>query len=200
VSRWQAETGGSRGPSYDQAFRDLASKGVDVHGEATRVADLVPPGARVLDAGCGTGRVAVELARRGYAVTGVDDDRSMLDVARERAPELDWRLQDLAALDDDEAFDLVVAAGNVLVYLAPGTEPEVVRRLGRALRPGGLLVSGWRTDRAPDDGRPRLAVAAYDAWAAAAGLDPAALWSTWDAEPWRDDSDWCVRVHRRPGG
>ena len=200
MSRWLEETGGTRGASYDEAFRALAATGVDVHGEAARVAALVPPGSRVLDAGCGTGRVAVELARRGYEVTGLDGDASMLEVAREQAPDLDWRLQDLATLDDEAAYDLVVAAGNVVVYLAPGTEPEVLVRLGRALRPGGLLVSGWRTERAEDDGRPRLAVEQYDAWAADAGLEPVQRWSTWDGGAWHDESDWCVRVHRRPPG
>ena len=198
MSRWLEETGGTRGESYDEAFRALAASGADVHGEASRVAALVRPGSRVLDAGCGTGRVAVELARRGYEVTGVDGDPSMLEVARREAPGLDWRLQDLATLDDEAAYDLAVAAGNVVVYLTPGTEAEVLRRLGRALRPGGLLVSGWRTERAEDDGRPRLGLQQYDAWAAAAGLEPLHAWSTWDAEPWHDDSGWCVRVHRRP--
>ena len=198
MSRWLQDTGGGRGASYDDAFRRLAASGVDVHGEAACVAALVPSGARVLDAGCGTGRVAVELTRRGYAVTGVDSDPSMLAVARARAPELPWHLQDLVELEDEAAYDLVVAAGNVMVFLTPGTGPEVVRRLGRALRPGGLLVSGWRTERAEDDGRPVLAVREYDAWAQAAHLQPVARWSTWDAAAWRDDADWCVRVHRRP--
>ena len=61
MSRWLEETGGSRGPSYDAAFRELAASGMDVHGEAAYVAALVPPGIRVLDAGCGTGRVAAGL-------------------------------------------------------------------------------------------------------------------------------------------
>ena len=198
MSRWLDETGGSRGPAYDQAFRDLAASGADVHGEAARVAALVPPGARVLDAGCGTGRVAVELARRGYAVVGVDSDPSMLAVARQKAPELDWRLADLAGFRTSLQFDLVVAAGNVLVYLADGTQLAAVTSMAGALVPGGLLVSGWRTDRAPDDGRPVLPVTTYDAWAREAGLEPVARWSTWDADPWHDDADWCVAVHRRP--
>ena len=68
---------------------------------------------------------------------------------------------------------------------------EVVRRLAAHVRPGGLLVSGWRTDRlSPQD---------YDAWCAAAGLEPVARHSTWDGEPWRDDADWCVAVHRARG-
>jgi SAM-dependent methyltransferase len=189
MSRWLQETGGARGSSYDQAFRDLAASGVDVHGEAAFVADLVPAGARVLDAGCGTGRVAVELARRGYEVTGVDNDASMLDVAR-RSPDVRWHDADLSALSLPERFDLVVAAGNVVVFLAEGTEQEVLRRLAAYLVPGGLLVSGWRTDR--------LSAHEYDRLAGGAGLVPVDRWSTWDREPWRDDAAWCVRVHRRP--
>lgn len=169
-------------------FQALAESGADVHGEAAYVAALLPPGGRVLDAGCGTGRVAIELARRGYDVVGVDSDASMLDVARRKAPDLPWHLADLAELDAHEAYDLVVAAGNVMIFVAPGTGPAVVARLAAALRPGGLLVSGWRTEELP--------VAEYDAWTAAAGLQPVVRHATWDAEPWRDDAEWCVAVDR----
>ena len=191
MTRWLDATGGSRGASYDEAFRELAASGADVHGEAALVAGLVPPGARVLDAGCGTGRVAVELARRGHDVAGADNDDSMLEVAR-RSAGVRWYDADLATLDLPERFDLVVAAGNVVVFLAEGTEQEVLRRLAAHLVPGGLLVSGWRTDR--------LAAQAYDLLAAGAGLEPVERWSTWDRDPWRDDADWCVAVHRRPDG
>ena len=201
MSRWLDETGGTRGPSYDAAFRRLAASGVDVHGEAGYVAALVPPGSTVLDAGCGTGRVAIELARRGYDVVGVDSDPSMLDVARQQAPYLPWHLADLTALPGDEhtrAYDLVVAAGNVVVFLAPGTGPRVLAALAGSLRPGGLLVSGWRTDRAGDTDGPVLAVEDYDRWCTAAGLQPVLRHSTWDGAAWRDDAPWCVAVHRRP--
>ncbi len=188
MSRWLQETGGDRGEAYDEAFRALAASGMDVHGEAAYVAALVPPGARVLDAGCGTGRVGIELALRGYDVVGVDSDASMLDVARRTAPSLEWRLADLAALTDTSSYDLVVAAGNVMIFLEPGTGPSVVGRLAAALRPGGLLVSGWRTDE--------LAVADYDGWAAAAGLVPVARHATWQGAPMTDDAGWCVAVDR----
>jgi SAM-dependent methyltransferase len=187
VSRWLDETGGDRGASYDERFRALAASGVHVHGEADFVASLLPAGT-VLDAGCGTGRVAVELAARGYDVVGVDSDASMLEVARRH--DLAWVLGDLATLDLGRAFDLVVCAGNVMVFLAPGTEAEVVLRLAAHLVPGGLLVSGWRTDR--------LSRTSYDGLVAAAGLEQVARYSTWDADPWRDDADWCVAVDRRP--
>jgi SAM-dependent methyltransferase len=188
MSRWLEETGGTRGQSYAEAFRALAASGKDVHGEAAYVAALVPPGSRVLDAGCGTGRVAIELARRGYDVVGVDNDPSMLAVARETAPELRWVDGDLASLSLDARFDLVVAAGNVMVFLAPGTEPAVVERLAAHLEPGGLLVSGWRTDR--------LAVPTYDAWARAAEVEPVVRHATWDGDPWSEGADWCVAVDR----
>ena len=188
MSRWLQETGGTRGAAYVERFRALAASGVDVHGEAAYVAALVPPGAKVLDAGCGTGRVAAELARRRYDVVGVDSDPSMLEVARE-LPGVEWLEGDLAELDLDDRFDLVVAAGNVMVFLAPGTEAEVVRRLAALLRPGGLLVSGWRTDRLP--------VQHYDALAAAAGLEQVVRHGTWQGDPWRPDADWCVAVDRR---
>jgi 2-polyprenyl-3-methyl-5-hydroxy-6-metoxy-1,4-benzoquinol methylase len=192
MSRWLQETGGERGPSYEQAFRDLAASGVDVHGEAAFVerllTTLAPPGHSVLDAGCGTGRVARELARRGTSVVGVDSDASMLDVAREQAPELRWLVADLVELELSERFDVVVAAGNVMVFLAPGTEAEVVRRLAAHVRPGGALVSGWRTDRMTRE--------QYDALAEAAGLELVARYATWDAAPWLSDADWCVAVDR----
>ena len=72
VTRWQ-------GDEYQRRFDELASKGVDVHGEADFVMRYRP--ASVLDAGCGTGRVAIELARRGVDVVGVDVDASMLATA-----------------------------------------------------------------------------------------------------------------------
>ncbi len=197
MSRWLQETGGGRGAAYDEAFRALAASGADVHGEAAYVAALAPPGARVLDAGCGTGRVAIELAQRGYDVVGVDSDASMLEVARLNAPQLEWRLEDLATSDLQDGFDLVVAAGNVLVYLAEGTEVEALRRMAQALVPGGLLVSGWRTERAAADGRPALPVASYDRWVSEVGLEPVARHATWQGAPWAPEADWCVAVDRK---
>ncbi|MGB8652659.1 MAG: class I SAM-dependent methyltransferase [Mycobacteriales bacterium] len=191
MTRWLQETGGTRGEDYAARFAALAASGVDVHGEAAYVDTLLPRGAAVLDAGCGTGRVAVELARRGHDVVGVDNDASMLAVAQ-RSPDVTWELQDLAALDLAARFDLVVAAGNVVVFLAPGTEPEAVRRMAAHLVPGGLLVCGWRTDR--------LSVRAYDSWVRAAGLEPVARHATWHGDPWHDGADWCVAVDLSPTG
>lgn len=191
MSRWLAETGGTSGEAYAARFAALAASGVDPHGEAAYVDSLLTGPSDVLDAGCGTGRVAVELARRGHRVTGVDSDGSMLDVAR-RSPGVTWELADLAVLDLDLSFDLVVAAGNVMVFLEPGSEPGVVRQLTAHLRPGGLLVCGWRTDR--------LALSTYEQWVEQAGLQPVVRHATWDAGPWHPDADWCVAVDSRGPG
>jgi SAM-dependent methyltransferase len=145
----------------------------------------------VLDAGCGTGRVAVELARRGIDVTGVDLDRSMLDVARAKDPRVRWVLADLAEVDLARTFEVVVMAGNVMIFLAPGTEARVVANLAGHLEPGGALVSGFTLDPA------RLTLADYDAHAEAAGLVLAERWATWDRRPF-EGGDYAVSVHRRP--
>jgi SAM-dependent methyltransferase len=191
VSRWLSETGGTSGKAYAARFAALAALGTEMHGEASYVDSLLTGPSDVLDAGCGTGRVAVELARRGHRVVGADNDASMLEVAR-RSPEVRWELADLAVMDLTDRFDLVVAAGNVMVFLEPGSEARVVARLAAHLRPGGLLVCGWRTDR--------LALSTYERWVAQAGLEPLARHATWDAAPWRDDADWCVAVDLAPAG
>lgn len=143
----------------------------------------------VLDAGCGTGRIARELVRRGVDVVGVDLDPDMLATARRRAPSGAWTLADLATVDLGRTFDVVLAAGNVLILLAPGTEAAVLTNLARHVAGGGALVAGFQL-------RQGLTVAEYDALAAGAGLRLADRWSTWDRDPWRSDGDYAVSVHR----
>ncbi|MBA2952013.1 class I SAM-dependent methyltransferase [Streptomyces himalayensis] len=200
MSRWQKLTGGTSGDEYAARFAALARSGKDVHGEARFCAALVPAGARVLDAGCGTGRVAIRLAELGYDCVGIDLDASMLDVARAQAPELPWYRTDLAEFDPaqigiDADFDLVVAAGNVLPLLAPGTEATVVKRLAAALRPGGLLVAGFGLDAAHLPVPPGITLPEYDAYCAAAGLALVDRFATWDADAY-DGGGYAVSVHR----
>jgi 2-polyprenyl-3-methyl-5-hydroxy-6-metoxy-1,4-benzoquinol methylase len=178
------------GDDYQARFDELAKGGKDVHGEAAFVEALGP--ATVLDAGCGTGRVAIELAHRGIDVVGVDRDRSMLDVARARAPELTWIEADLGDLDLERTFEAVVMAGNVLLFVAPGTEDAVVARTAAHVEPGGMLVAGFQLRR---DG---YGLAALDEAAANAGLVLEARYSTWDRATFVPASDYAVSVFRRP--
>ena len=199
VNRWLAETGGTRGAEFAARFAALAAEGADVHGEAALVDALLPRGAAVLDGGCGTGRVAVELARRGHGVAGVDLDPSMVAQARALAPHLPYARGDLLTVAERDLggvgppFDAVVLAGNVVVYLTEGTETAVVARLAGWLRPGGVLVAGFATDR-------HIGTADHDRWCRAAGLEPVRARATWavEAPPPGPGDDYAVLVHRRP--
>ncbi len=177
------------GKDYQARFDALAEAGAAVHGEADFVAALGPES--VLDAGCGTGRVAIELARRGVDVVGVDVEPSMIAAARARAPDLDWLVADLAALDLGRVFDVVVMAGNVLLFTPPGTQGRVVAGCARHVHPGGVLVCGMQLDRGYD-------LATYDDHCAAAGLEPTGRWATWARAPYAPGSDYAVSAHSRP--
>ncbi len=150
----------------------------------------------MLDAGCGTGRVAIELARRGYEVVGVDADRTMLDHARNKAPELSWLHGDLASIvvagetGERRCFDAAIAAGNVMIFLEPGTEAAVVANLAAHLRPGGALVAGFQLS----DGYLQLHI--FDALAERHGLTLESRWATWEGAAYAG-GDYAVSVHRK---
>ncbi|MDQ1396199.1 MAG: hypothetical protein QOG64_1458 [Acidimicrobiaceae bacterium] len=180
-----------RGEAYDGRFAALAAAGHDVHGEADLVASLGP--GSVLDAGCGTGRVAIELARRGIDVVGVDLDPAMLATARAKAPDLQWVEGDLSALSLGRTFDAVVMAGNVMIFLTPGTEAAVVQNMADHVGPGGMMIAGFSL------GPGRLDLVTYDRVAETAGLEREARYATWDRQPFDPGHDYAVSVHRRAG-
>lgn len=171
---------------YDDRWTRMAERGENPHGEADFVAGYAP--GSVLDAGCGTGRVAIELARRGIAVRGVDVDPDMIAVVAARAPESEWLVADLATLDLPESFDVVVLAGNVVPYVAEGDRQAAVAACARHLGTGGRLVAGF----ALRPGWPSLAE--YDSWCAAAGLRLVERFAGWDAVPY-SGGRYAVSVH-----
>lgn len=191
-TRWN-RTGAPRGDDYDARWRLMADSGQNIHGEADLVEALLKEsgGRSVLDAGCGTGRIAIELARRGFSVIGIDADPAMLDTARIKAPELTWIEVDLSEPDATGAapVDLVLLAGNVMIFLEPGTEGRTLTNLAGRLADGGLLVAGFALQ--PD----RLSLAHYDDLTDHAGLTPVARFATWDRQPF-DGGDYAVSVHR----
>ena len=175
------------GDDYQARFDRLAAAGADVHGEADFVMTFAP--ATVLDAGCGTGRVAIELARRGVDVVGVDTDASMLATARALGPDLTWVEHDLVGLDLGRTFDLVVMAGNVPLFTPPGTETALVAGAARHVAPGGYLVAGFSLGRG-------YGIDRYDVDCAAAGLAFVERFATWDRKPFAG-GDYAVSVHSR---
>lgn len=204
ATRWEriarASVGEEYAAAYARRFGDLAAAGHDIHGEATFVTGLVAPPARVLDAGCGTGRIAVRLDQLGYRVVGVDVDATMLAQARAEAPRLDWRLGDLATFDAGEAFDVVLLAGNILPLLEPGTLPAVCERLAAHTAPGGLVVCGFglEAEHLPG-GCPVTPLAEVDEAMAAAGLVPVERYGTWDRGAFETGAGYVVTLHGRPG-
>jgi trans-aconitate methyltransferase len=176
------------GDAYDARYERLAAAGEDVHGEANFVMRCSPTS--VLDAGCGTGRVARELARRGVDVEGVDIDEEMLQTARRKAPDLRWQCGDLVSVEIGRRFSAILVAGNVMILLTPGTESAVVANLVRHLEPGGLLIAGFQL--LPD----RMTIEEYDRITAAAGLVLIERWSTWGQAPWKPDGTYALSVHR----
>ncbi len=198
-TRWHQLSERPSGEDYAARFARLARSGQDVHGEATLVAGLVEPGARVLDAGCGTGRVGGRLAELGFEVVGVDVDESMLEVARREHPGVPWVDGDLAALPaqvtDRAPYDVVVLAGNVVPLLEAGTLPAAVAGVTGVLAPYGRLVAGFGLDPAHlPRGCPVTSLADYETTVAGAGLVVLERFSTWQAEPFDAAGGYVVSV------
>jgi 2-polyprenyl-3-methyl-5-hydroxy-6-metoxy-1,4-benzoquinol methylase len=189
------------GSEYDAPYEACAAAGQDVHGEANLIKKLlhsdlnqtasIPPYC-ILDAGCGTGRMAIELARQGVDIVGVDLDEVMLKQARTKAPQLDWRLGDLSSIELNKTFDAIVMAGNVMIYVTPGTEAATVANMERHLKAGGLLVAAFELTSHPWS---QLTIESYDQLAKTAGLKKVARWSTWEQGPWSQDDTYAVSVH-----
>jgi hypothetical protein len=84
-------------------------------------------------------------------------------------------------------------AGNVMIFVEPGSESTVVARCAGHLDPGGRLVVGFQL------GAGGLDLADYDTMAADAGLVLEARSATWDGQPWTVGGDYAVSVHKQPG-
>lgn len=174
--------------AYVERFRTLAADGFDLGGEARLIDAMVPRGARILDAGCGPGRVGGALHAAGHHVVGVDLDPELIEAARQDHPGPRWLVADLATLDlPDDRFELIVSAGNVMGFLAPATRQPVLARLRSHLSDGGRLVTGFGAGRGYPFGE-------FLTDAEAVGLRPQLTVSTWDLRPFTEASDFLVAV------
>jgi 2-polyprenyl-3-methyl-5-hydroxy-6-metoxy-1,4-benzoquinol methylase len=196
--RWFTDTSEGHSQWYIERFRKMRADGADLVGEARLVDALVPPRSRLLDAGCGTGRVAAELHRRGHTVVGVDVDPVLIASCQQEHPGPTWLQADLSELDlaglgEPEPFDAAVVAGNVMTFLAEGSEVDVLTRLAAHLVPDGRLAVGFGLDRGYD-------LADFDEHCRRAGLLLEHRLATWDVQPFTASSDFAVTLLRTPGG
>ena len=196
---WETKLAADPGHSrwYIERFRGLVADGMDIVGEGRTIDAMLARRSRVLDAGCGFGRVGGYLASVGHTVVGVDVDPTLIEAAAEDHPHATWLVGDLAELDlaargIPEKFDAIVCAGNVLPFAAPGTQGAVLSRFAAHVTPGGRVVVGFGTDR-------EYAVTSFLADIEASGLTPELLLSTWDLVPYRDGADFIVAILRRVG-
>ncbi|OMC06587.1 SAM-dependent methyltransferase [Mycolicibacter heraklionensis] len=195
-SLWMQKVAADPGHSqwYIERFREMARAGKDLAGEARLIDAMAARGARILDAGCGPGRVAGALAKCGHDVVGVDVDPQLIEAAEQDYPGPRYLVGDLAELDlpgrgIPEPFDLIVSAGNVMAFVAPSTRAEILRRLRAHCAADGRTVIGFGANRDYD----------FDQFlrdASAAGFATDLLLATWDLRPFTKDSDFLVAVLR----
>lgn len=118
---------------YDRSFQFIPSMAADL-------VDVLAPqaGERVIDLGCGTGRLTAEIAARGAAVIGIDADPAMVEAARSQYPDIEFRCADGADFSVGEGFDAVFS--NAALHWMKTPEP-VIASVAGALRPGGRFVA-----------------------------------------------------------
>jgi len=193
-SLWMQKVEADPGHSqwYIERFRALARAGEDLVGEARLIDAMAARGSRILDAGCGPGRIGGYLAAAGHEVVGVDVDPALIAAAEEDHPGPRWLVGDLAELDlpargIPEPSDLIVSAGNVMTFVAPSTRVQVLSRLRAHLADNGRVVIGFGAGRDYEFNQ-------FFQDASRAGLTPDLLLSTWDLRVFTDKSDFLVAV------
>lgn len=184
---------------YIERFKKMEEEGNDLAGESRLVDALASRGARILDAGCGPGRVGKQLHALGHRVTGVDIDPELIAEASRVCPNATWISADLTdlprALEEagqTDGFELLVCTGNVLGFLARSTRQPVVQNFYNALAPGGRAVIGYGSGPGRD-----YAFEQFLADARQVGFNIDSTFSTWDARPFDNSSEYLVAVLSR---
>jgi SAM-dependent methyltransferase len=181
---------------YDRRWESMAAEGKAIHGEVDFIERLLPNRTlTILDAGCGTGRLAIEAVRRGHQALGVDLDPDMIERARAKDPQIEWVCADLSTIRFDRRFDVVVMAGNIPLFCAPGSQAAIISNLASHLETEGVLICGFSIETGhdaytPDEMRDD---------ARAVDLVDVERYATWDGDPPNPNGNdsYAVMVFRR---
>lgn len=175
--------------NYARRWQAMIDRGDDIDGEARLIDAMVPRNARILDAGCGQGRLGGYLAARGHEVVGVDVDPVLIGYARDLNADAEWHVVDLCEGPVPTGFDLVVSAGNVMGFLPESGRRDALANIADAVTDDGRVVIGFGAGRGWgfDD---------FMATAAEVGLEPENVYESWDLQPFTEDSDFLVAVFR----
>lgn len=187
-TRWAL--GGPRNTGYGERFADLIAQGEDVVGEGRLADAMAGRGARILDAGSGMGRIGAYLQACGHQVTAAEPDPGLVAQSRRTFPDLPVVPLEILALTPEALtdagvateYDLVVCVGNVLTFVAEGTEVAVLERLGSLLAPGGRILAGFHLQDGPATAR-RYPPEEFAADVAAAGLRVEQRFGGYDLRP-----------------
>ena len=173
---------------YHARFARMEAAGHASHGEADFIEGYHPT--TVLDAGCGMGRVAIELHHRGVEVVGCDLDDDLLAYARADMPDIEWHHADLATIKLGRTFDVVAMPGNVMIFCRTEDRGPIVANLAGHLS-GGLLIAGFSIDGSAG----ALTVEEYDNHCTHAGLDLLERYASWERGAFQA-GNYAVSVHR----
>ena len=139
-------------PVYDEVMRHVPYRmWVRYIHELLHSVDAAP--ATILDVACGTGSVAMPLAKAGYEVVGVDISAEMIEEAEAKARsaglDIEYYAQDAAKMHLDRKFDLALSLFDSLNYIAdPDSLAETFKRIAEHLNPGGVLIFDLNTEYA----------------------------------------------------
>jgi SAM-dependent methyltransferase len=174
--------------------------GLDMGAIRARFLAHLPAGARVLDAGCGSGRDALAFHQAGYAVDAFDASEQLVDLARGYTG-LPIKVLKFADLAWDAEFDGIWASASLLHV--PRLElPGVFATLVRALRPAGVIYISMKRGRHDREVDGRLFVDLVEQELAGllegASLTIADAWVSQSVRPERAEESWVNAIARKP--